>query len=243
MEEQLRGETRVCRSASRAHPPRPAPGSPARRVLFSTFRGVCRPPALLPRPARGRLGSGALIAWPARRPFPSPSRAVVQEGETCRSPRPPRRSQARQTLTHSCPEGKRRCASTLSPGEAQLPGGVQERLAGGPGRSGKHGLEPRPLLCRPCPRSGSAPAWLRPGLLRAKGGVRSPDVIAGPRAGRPLPRAPGARAAARRRQRGGPGRRRPRRPAGRALAGSQARPAVSQKSPCLITHSRGLRVR
>lgn len=134
---------------------------------FSAFRGVSRPPAVLPRPARGRLGPGALAAWPARRPLPS-SRAVVQEGETCRSPRPPRRSQARQTLTHSCPEGRRRCASTLSPGEAQLPVGSRSDWQAARGEAGNMGSSPVPSSVARVPGAGVP----QPGSGRGSSGRR-----------------------------------------------------------------------
>lgn len=134
---------------------------------FLASSGAC-PGLRRPRPGRrlssqgppgGGTAPGAPVAWPARRPFLS-SPAVVQAEETCRSPWPPQRSRAEQTLTHSCPEGRRRRVSSLSPGEAQLPGGVQERLAGGPGRSGKHGPDPGPRAG--VPRPGSGPGFSGP---------------------------------------------------------------------------------
>lgn len=209
---------------------------------FSASSGAC-PGLRRPRPGRplssqgppgGGTAPGACVAWPARRPFLS-SPAVVQADETCRSPWPPRRSQARQTLTHSCPEGRRRCASSRSLGEAQLPGGVRERLAGGPGRSGKHGPGPGSLLCRPWPQSGVP----RPGSGPGFSGPRvafAAHVIADLRAGRLLPRAPGAGAGARRMQRGGPGRRRLRRPRGPGACGEPG-PTCSESEITLFNYT------
>lgn len=151
----------------------------------------------------------------------------------------------RQTLTHSFLEGRRRPASTPSPGD---------RSGWDPGAADRQPGEKwitwarAPFLSStdPCPGAG-APQRGRSsprGLLRAQGGVHSPDLIAGAGAGRPLPRAPGAREWVGR-QRPGPGEAMSARGPGRAraLTRSQAQRAVSQNSPCLITHSRGRRVR
>lgn len=69
-------EMRVCRSARRTHASPPELSSPPRRVLLSIFRGVPRasappprPPALLPRPARGRHGSGGARCLARAAPF------------------------------------------------------------------------------------------------------------------------------------------------------------------------------
>lgn len=228
--------------------PKPEQGSPPRWVLLGTFRGGPRasapwpwPPALFRRSARGQHGSGGAHCLARAAPLPSsfpgcgPSRRDVPE------PGPPRRSQAGQTLTHSFLEGRRRPASTPSPGD---------RSGWDPGAADRQPGEKwitwarAPFLSStdPCPGAG-APQRGRSsprGLLRAQGGVHSPDLIAGAGAGRPLPRAPGAREWVGR-QRPGPGEAMSARGPGRAraLTRSQAQRAVSQNSPCLITHSRG----
>lgn len=139
-----------------------------------------------------------------------PSRGDVQEpGASTVFP-------GRQTLTHSCWEGRRQPASTPSSGDP---------AAGcGPGaadwvRSRECGLEPPPLLCPP--RGESIPALpglkLPTGLLQDEGGVHSPDLIADARAGLRLPGAPGAQEGAGW-WHGGLGQERPDRPVGPAGA-------------------------
>lgn len=102
-----------------------------------SFRGGRRLSS--PSPPGGVRAPGAR-GQPALRLLPPPSRAGAQASETGRSRGPPRRSQAAQTLTHSCLGGKRRPGGrALEPAclhlplrEARLPSGVRGRLAGGP---------------------------------------------------------------------------------------------------------------
>lgn len=141
--------------------------------------------------------------------------------------------------------------SAAFPGRADvnscLPAGKGEagRLAGGPGRSGESGPEPLPSFADLGPAAaprGAPPgrAWRsQPGSYRwRRGWAAAPQEHLGPRR---LPGGPhrGRRGPAR----AGGGHVGPRAGRGPALAGSQARPGMSQKSPCLITHSRGRRVR
>lgn len=140
---------------------------------------------------------------------------------------------------NSClPAGKEAAGLRPSPGEAG-------RLAGGPGRSGERGPEPLPSSADPGRAAAPRGTPLRRGWRSQPGSQRwrpgwaaAPRSTWGPGGGRVgltvgggAPRGPGG------------GHVGPRAGRGPALVGSQARPGMSQKSPCLITHSRGRRVR
>lgn len=163
------------------------------------------------------------------------------------------RSQAEQTLTHSCPGGKEaarraRAGAGLPPPlllRVESPGGWQAARGG----TGKHGpgASPHLVSADPGPGEGGEPVgspsrssfltkappgrpWRsRPGSYRRRGDwAAAPWSTWGPGGDQ---------------GRRGPytGRGKPRRPAGRVGArrsGEPGRPGVSQKSPCLITHSR-----
>lgn len=195
---------------------RPGLGFGARRVLLGIFRGGSPasappppPPALLRRPARGRHGTRGAHLLACRSPLSSfrgwsPGRRDLPEPRRCG---PLQSSQALQTLTHSCPEG-RRWPDRRAPELACLrPSSASLSWGWGPGEAGRRpGEKPGSwtwapsavLLCSSWPRRGRG-ARVRPGpqprrgLLRSEGGVRSWDLIAGAEAGRPLPGAPGAR--------------------------------------------------
>lgn len=206
-----------------------------------TFRGGRRLSS--PSPPGGVRAPGAR-GRPALRLLPPPPWAGAQESETSRSRGPPRSSQAAQTLTHSCLRGEgggRAGARWSRPASTSLSGRPRCQVESGGGWQAprtKWGLWAQAplrstalqaLRTRASERAGSprgtrsAPDRRRSsprGLLRAEGGVRRPDLIAGARGGRPLPRTPGAREGA-----GGgvtgtlrAGRERPRWPAGRAAA-------------------------
>lgn len=154
LQDQPRVEFRFCLGKQAS-----APG----RSLLGTFRGG--PKASVPAPrqsaacppggstACGEHGTGPPLNPTPRAPFPSSSRAPglgQRDLQEPRGRRPPRCSQAVQTLTHSCPEATRRAG--VSPPisrVAQLLGGVWGRLADGRERSGEPGPEPPPLACPP----------------------------------------------------------------------------------------------
>lgn len=154
-----------------------------------------RPPALLPRPARGRHGSGGARCLARAAPFFSCSgcgpggRDVPEPQASAAFPGP-------ADVNSFLPRGKE--AVCLHPPSRGGPAawwgpGATGRLPGEKGETwARARFPPQPTLER------ERPAWLRPGLLQAKGGGRIPDVTAGPGAGWQLPRAPGARAGARR---------------------------------------------
>lgn len=259
MEHLLRKEVRLCRGQGGHF--RPGPGSPPRWVLKGVFRGgpwasapPPGPPALFRRPARGRHGTGGARRLARRaRPLLLPG---LEPGRARRAGAPELRASAafpgRADVNSFLPggEGSRQAGSRRSrPASAPSPeGGVPGRLAGGPARYREPGPGASPHLASadPGPGEGGEPVCSPSRsssrrLLRADRGVRNPDPIAGAETGRPLPGAPGAREGTM--GGGAPTRAEgshvgPRAGWGPGARGSRARPGVSQKSPCLITHSR-----
>lgn len=231
-----------------------------------------RPPAVFAQPARRRQGSGgARPARPASPSSSSLGWGPGERDEP--EPRAPARFPGRADINSFLPAGGRRRPGgrALEPAclhlplrEAPLPSGVRGRLAGAPDEVGPVGPSPSPLHCPPGssdpgvgeggepardPERPGPPAQLPPGPPPGRGRcsqagsyrwrprwAAAPQNTWGPggggrrRHGDPA-RGPGTATLAR-----GPG-------GGQALAESQARPGVSQKSPCLITHPRARRVR
>lgn len=190
--------------ARRAHPSRPGRGSPPKRVLLGTFRGGTLasapqpwPPPLLRRPARGRHGSEGAHSLAARRPFPSPSRACGPGPRDVLEPQASAAFPGRADVNSFVAGGKEAFLPPPSlPGRPSCwvgsRGGWQEARK----ESRNVGPSPYPSSADLGPRAGAS------GLLRAEGGICSPDHIAGLGTGRPLPRAPGAQEGARRRRPG-----------------------------------------
>lgn len=157
--------------------------------------------------------------------------------------RPLRSSQALQTLTHSCPEGRRPPggARLSRPASAPSPeGGVPGRLAGGVGRNEDRGPGPLPSSPPPTPGPGRAGSPCAVRAAAPREGSSGSRVEFAAQILSPVPRLGG-----RSPEHLGPGRGPwaegpplpPRTPPPRGLCArrSRARPGVSQKSPCLIT--------
>ena len=146
-------------------------------------------------------------------------------------------------------EGSSQAGSRRSrPASAASPeGGVPGRLAGGPRRYGEHGPGASPISSLPTPVPGRTGSLWAAQAAAPHEGSSGPTVAFATRILSPAPRLGGRPLSTwgpggDRGLRGphtGPGK--PRRPAGRVGArrsGEPGRPGVSQKSPCLITHSR-----
>lgn len=158
---------RLCRGKSKAFPTQPGQGSlPAGPLGHLPGR---TPGLGAPAPARCSLQASQGATRPDLHgapfllfPGPSPGGRVAPEPW---GRRPPPRSQAEQTLTHSCPEGRWRPRGAPEPAchhppshGGRLPGGARGCCPAAQGEAGDLGPSPLPFSADPGPGEGEEPA-------------------------------------------------------------------------------------